>query len=47
MIEEAKIAFDDGLWFGEEGEGFQRINVACPRVMIEDVLKRLETVFKY
>ena len=47
MIEEAKIAFDDGLWFGKEGEGFQRINIACPRVMIEDVLKRLETVFKY
>lgn len=40
---EAKIAFDDGIMFGENGATFQRINLACPRYMVEDCMKRLDT----
>lgn len=31
LLEKAKVAFDDGYIFGPGGEGFERINIACPR----------------
>lgn len=39
--EKAKVAFDYGYWFGEEGEGFVRINLACPRELVRTALERL------
>ncbi|MDP0493248.1 MAG: MalY/PatB family protein [Fusobacterium sp. JB021] len=39
---EAKIALDDGYWFGEKGEGYERMNIACPRYMVEEGMKRIE-----
>lgn len=42
MINKAKVALDDGYWFGKEGEGFMRINFACPRGILEEGLKRIE-----
>lgn len=42
MLEKAKIWFDEGYIFGPEGEGFERINIACPRIILEEGLKRLE-----
>lgn len=39
---EAKIAMDDGFWFGENGDGFQRINIACPTYMLKDALNRIK-----
>jgi cystathionine beta-lyase len=42
MLKKAKIALDDGNWFGKEGEGFMRINIACPRSFLEEGLKRIE-----
>ena len=42
MINKAKVALDDGCWFGIGGEGFMRINIACPRSMLEEGLKRIE-----
>ena len=48
MVKEGKIAFDYGHWFGSEGENFQRMNVACPRYMVEEGLKRIKkAVGKY
>jgi cysteine-S-conjugate beta-lyase len=38
----AKLALDDGYAFGPGGEGFQRFNLACPRRVLEEALKRLE-----
>ena len=32
---------DDGPIFGGGGESFQRINIACPRTILEDALQRL------
>lgn len=41
FIEEAHLALNDGTMFGKEGEGFMRLNVACPRVMLEKALEQL------
>ena len=41
MKKDAKIALNDGYIFGEEGKGFERINLACPRSMVEDCLNRM------
>ncbi len=43
MIEKAKIGCNDGPTFGTGGEGFQRLNFACPRPVLEQALNRLET----
>ena len=42
MVEEAKLWLDTGTMFGEEGAGFERINIACPRATLEEALLRLE-----
>ena len=38
----AGLWFDDGPMFGKGGEGFQRLNAACPRAALEMAMKRLE-----
>ena len=45
LLKEAKVAFDDGLMFGPEGEGFIRFNLASPRSVIEEILKRVCGLF--
>lgn len=45
LLEQAKVAGDLGGWFGKEGEGFIRLNLACPRSIVEEALKRIESVF--
>ena len=42
---DTKIFLDDGSIFGEEGNGFQRINIACPRSILEDAMHRMKSVF--
>ena len=42
MRESAKVGFDDGFLFGAGGEGFQRMNIACPRSILEEALRRIE-----
>lgn len=42
IINKAKVALDDGYWFGKEGEGYMRINVACPRAILKEGLKRIK-----
>ena len=42
MIKKAGVALDDGHWFGAEGKGFMRINIACPRSFLEEGLGRIE-----
>jgi cystathionine beta-lyase len=42
MLEEARVFLDDGFIFGPEGEGFQRINVACPRSILIEALERIK-----
>lgn len=35
IFKDAKVGLDGGDWFGPEGEGFMRMNLACPREIIE------------
>ena len=37
----AKVALTGGTFFGEEGEGFMRVNFACPRSQLKEGIKRL------
>ncbi len=46
LQQEAKIAFDEGYTFGEGGEGFTRVNIACPRHVLEEGLRRIEKAVK-
>ena len=46
LVEKAKVALDDGSKFGKGGEGFQRINIACPRSILDEALKRIERGIK-
>lgn len=41
MLEKAKVALDDGYVFGQGGEGFERLNIACPRSLLEEGLNRI------
>ena len=42
MLEEAKLWLDSGIIFGPETAQFERFNVACPRVMVEQALTQLK-----
>jgi cystathionine beta-lyase len=42
MIQKAGLALNDGPTFGPGGEGFQRMNLACPRAVLGQALERLE-----
>ncbi|MBO8158213.1 MalY/PatB family protein [Thermosyntropha sp.] len=46
MIKKAKLALDPGYWFGEAGKRFMRINIACPRTILEEGLRRIREAFK-
>jgi putative C-S lyase len=41
MVNEAQWFTDEGIMFGEEGAGFERINLACPTAVVEEALERL------
>jgi cystathionine beta-lyase len=43
MREKARVGLDDGFLFGAGGPGFQRMNIACPRAILEEALHRIET----
>ncbi|RPI74515.1 MAG: putative C-S lyase, partial [Desulfobacteraceae bacterium] len=42
----AKVGFSDGIPFGPEGRGFQRINFACPRSRLLQALRNMEKAVK-
>lgn len=44
IIQKAKLWLDSGAIFGKAGEGFQRINTACPQSILREALERLEDV---
>jgi putative C-S lyase len=41
MTTEAMLFLDEGYVFGDEGRGFERINLACPSNVLEAALERL------
>ena len=48
MLSEAKVAADNGPMFGPngEGDGFQRINFACPRPQLAEALERIASALE-
>ena len=46
IIQRGRIWLDEGRIFGTGGEGFQRINMACPWAILEEGLKRLAFALK-
>lgn len=42
MVKEAKVAFGKGYEFGQGGEAFLRMNVACRRARVKEVLDRVK-----
>lgn len=46
LINAGKVWLDEGYLFGISGEGFERINVACPRSVMEEGTNRLIKTIK-
>ena len=42
----ARLWLDHGDMFGEGGELFERINIACPRSILEQAMNQLAEAFK-
>lgn len=47
IVNKAKLWLDDGKIFGACGDGFQRINIGCPRAILEQALTRLESAIHH
>ena len=41
MVQKARLFLNEGYGFGDGGDGFERINVACPTRILEEGLARL------
>ena len=46
LLNSAKVLLDEGPLFGSGGEGFERINVACPRTTLEECMNRITNCIK-
>lgn len=42
IIHKAGLWIDSGAIFGKDGEGYERINIACPRSILKKALEQLE-----
>jgi len=42
FLQQARVALSDGRAFGEEGEGFVRLNFATSRGILDAVLGRMD-----
>ncbi|MEI2689879.1 MAG: MalY/PatB family protein [Anaerolineae bacterium] len=42
MLDEARVFMNEGYIFGREGEGFERINIACPRSILAEALQQIK-----
>ena len=45
-IDNAKVGLNDGGRFGTGGDGWLRINIGCPKSVLEEALKRLSGAFQ-
>ncbi len=42
MRDTARVVLNNGCDFGSQGEGFQRVNIACPRSILVEALARIK-----
>ncbi len=45
FLKEAKVAMNDGTMFGQEGAGFMRMNLGCPRAMLQQALEQIKAAY--
>jgi cystathionine beta-lyase len=45
MIHEAGLGLNAGNIFGKEGEFCMRVNLACPRSIVEKALNQMKSAF--
>jgi len=45
LEEEAGVALDHGDWFGGDGAGFERFNIACPRSILKKAIESVTAAF--
>lgn len=43
---DAGVGLNRGVQFGKQGKGFMRINIGCPRSVLQEALKRIQQAFK-
>ena len=41
LLERARVRLEDGSAFGAGGAGFYRVNIACPRSLLDEALERI------
>lgn len=46
LIKTGKVILNDGRSYGQEGDGFFRLNIGCPRPILEEGLIRIEKAIK-
>ncbi|ANS73365.1 cystathionine beta-lyase [Paenibacillus yonginensis] len=42
MVKEARLGLNNGAPFGQEGEGFMRMNLACSHSLVKEAMQRLD-----
>jgi cystathionine beta-lyase len=42
FVKEAALALNDGEMFGTGGKGFMRMNIACPKSVLEQAMNQLK-----
>ena len=43
FVQQAGVGMNPGITFGDPGSGFMRLNIGCPRAVLEQVLARVES----
>ena len=46
LVEKAKVGLNNGARFGTGGDGFQRLNIGCPRSVLKEGLERIYGAFR-
>jgi cystathionine beta-lyase len=46
LLKKARVGLSNGILFGTDGEGFQRINMGCPRKILEQGLNQIAGIFR-
>jgi len=41
LTQKAQLALNSGYWFGREGAGYARMNIACPQSVLQEAVSRL------
>lgn len=47
LAQKAQLALNPGYWFGREGAGYARMNIACPRSLLQEALFRLTKAVRH